>query len=55
MNWNRMKYLPFPLEFPLPRVDVHFIIRCVIADEVEPQRDAIMSSSNIQPVKWVWW
>jgi hypothetical protein len=26
-----------------------------VADEVEPQRDAAISSSNMKPVKWVKW
>ncbi len=26
-----------------------------VADEVEPQRSATISSSNMKPVKWVWW
>jgi hypothetical protein len=50
-----MNFLPFPLKIPLHRVDVHFIFRFVIADEVEPQRDATISSSNMKPVKWVEW
>jgi hypothetical protein len=26
-----------------------------VADEVEPQSDAVISSSNMKPVKWVKW
>ncbi len=26
-----------------------------VDDDVEPQRDATISSSNIQPMKWVKW
>ncbi len=26
-----------------------------VSDEVEPQRDAAISSSNMKPVKWVKW
>jgi hypothetical protein len=53
---------PSPLNFPQKiRVDVR--IRSPmkgskmfhVAYEVEPQRDATISSSNMKPVKWVWW
>jgi hypothetical protein len=26
-----------------------------VANKVEPQSDATISSSNMKPVKWVWW
>jgi hypothetical protein len=44
--------------FPLPpNVDVkqNVGVENVFILDVEPQRDAPISSSNMKPVKWVWW
>jgi hypothetical protein len=55
MKKNQMNVLsPLPLKLSFsPKFRVENV-SCV-ADEVQPQSDATISSSNMKPVKWVKW